>query len=157
MDAVGAVYEVGFKDVYPWVWSVMLGVALTLAERRGAFQTAGTHTVLQFWAKNASAVVLNLALPALIFGITMTRLGPLYSRNMDFWQILGALYLAGVPLGTHHVWLITARKCGWLHETDLTDRERLGRHVRPIGSILYALFAFGIPTLAALIKWRIPY
>lgn len=45
-------YAVGFKDVYPWVWSVMLGVTLTLAERRGAFLPAGAQTPAQYWIKN---------------------------------------------------------------------------------------------------------
>jgi len=45
-------YEVGFKDVYPWVWSVMLGEALTQAERRAAFKGTGTHSFLGFWVKN---------------------------------------------------------------------------------------------------------
>jgi len=111
----------------------------------------------EFWTKNIVAVLLNLALPALIFGITMTRLGPLYSHNMGFWQILGTLYLAGVPLGTHHLWLIVAREYRWLLIDDLTERERQGAHIRPFGSVVYALLAFGIPTLAAAIGWRIPF
>ena len=75
-------YVVGFKDVYPWVWSVMLGVALTLADRRGAFMSAGTRTDREFWAKNILAVLLNLVLPAVLFGLTMLRLGPLYPSNL---------------------------------------------------------------------------
>jgi hypothetical protein len=91
-------YEVGFKDVYPWVWSVMLGVSLMLAERRGAFQSTGAHSSRVFWLKNISAVFLNVVVPAFFFGLTMIRLGPKYSQNMNLQQILGTLYLAGAPL-----------------------------------------------------------
>jgi hypothetical protein len=44
----------------------------------------------------------------------MVRLGPQYSQNMDFWQILGVLYLAGLPLGSHHLWVFLAAKQGWM-------------------------------------------
>ena len=94
-------YEVGFKDVYPWVWSVMLGVAWTLAERRGAFlrgSASSATSASHAWAKPIAGVLLNVALPATVFGLTMVRLGPLYSVNMGFWQVMGALYLALVVM-----------------------------------------------------------
>ena len=102
MNGETARYLVGFKDAYPWVWSVMLGVSLTLAERRRAFSKEGTRTSSQFWIKNIAAVFVNVVVPAMVFARTMIRLGPLYSLNMGFGQILGCLYLAGVPLGAHH-------------------------------------------------------
>jgi hypothetical protein len=150
-------YCVGFKDVYPWVWSVMLGVALTLAERRGAFQAGGTRTYSGFWIKNVAAASLNLVLPALIFGATMVRLGPRYGGNLGFWQILGALYLAGVPLGTHHLWLIFARKWRWLLAEELSPLEQKSTEIRPFGSIAYAVLVFGIPTLTVTFRWRVPF
>jgi len=127
-------YAVGFKDVYPWVWSVMLGVALTLAERRGAFLPAGARTPTQYWTKDIVAVIVTLVVPSVVFGITMTCLGPLYSPNMDFWQILGALYLAGVPLGTLHLWLVIAMKCGWMPATTLQEQEVRAIRMIPRGS-----------------------
>jgi hypothetical protein len=154
---MNSTYCVGFKDVYPWVWSVMLGVALTLAERRGAFQTGGVQTYFGFWLKNVAAAFLNLILPALVFGATMLHLGPRYGGDMGFWQILGALYLAGVPLGTHHLWLILARKCRWLFTEELLPMEQHSVQIRPFGSIVYVMFAFGIPTLAVLVGWRVPF
>jgi hypothetical protein len=80
-------YEVGFKDIYPWVWSVVLGVALTLAERRGASHATGTRSTGEFWVENVLAVLINLVLPAIIFALTMVRVGPQYAGNMDFFQV----------------------------------------------------------------------
>jgi hypothetical protein len=97
------VYGVGFKDVYPWVWSVMLGVAVTIAKGREAFKSTGTQSKRDFLTKNLSAILINVLLPALLFGLTLTRLGPKYPRNMDVGQILGALYLAGTPLGSQPI------------------------------------------------------
>ncbi len=54
--ALQIAHEVGFKDIYPWVWSVMLGVALTLAERRGSFLGQGTPSGIEFWTKNGCSV-----------------------------------------------------------------------------------------------------
>jgi hypothetical protein len=150
-------YLVGFKDVYPWVWSVMLGVALTLAERRGAFLKVGTKKTERFWAKNITAVFVNVIVPAVVFGLTMTRLGPLYSKNMDFWEILGALYLAGVPLGTLHAWQAVAGKYGWMPESALQDRELKTIKIAPLGSLIWATLAFGVPTLAAIFRVRLPF
>lgn len=148
-------YEVGFKDVYPWVWSVMLGVALMLAERRGAFQSAGTRTKQEFWTKNLSAVVINVAVPAILFGLTMVRLGPRYSPNMDFWRILGVLYLAGSPLGAHHIWMVVATKYRWVAVEPHEESNTLQRV--PENSVLWAALAFGVPALAALCGWRLPF
>lgn len=87
----------------------------------------------------------------------MIRLGPLYSPNMDFWQIMGALYLAGVPLGTHHVWVVVATKCGWLPVWVLQKQEDQAIKMTPTGSLLQAILAFGIPSLAAILGWRVPF
>jgi hypothetical protein len=149
----GAMYELGFKDVYPWVWSVMLGVAITLAERRGAFQVEGTKSTGAFWMKNAAGVLFNLALPSVLFGLTLVRLGPKYSVNMDFWQILGSLYLAGAPLGSHHVWLMVARSCGWISAQE-SEREGI-QH--PHSSFVWILIAFLIPAFAPIAGWRVPF
>ncbi len=147
-------YMVGFKDVYPWVWSVMLGVSLTLADRRGAFQAKGARTTQRLWVKNIVAMVLNLALPGVIFGLTMTRLGPLYSQNMDFWQIVGSLYLACVPMGAHHAWRFVAERFRW---GDLTDGEARTVKISRVDHLVWILVALAIPTLAVLIKWRVPF
>src|SRR5664280_1897590 len=136
-------YVIGFKDVYPWVWSVMLGVAVTLAERRGAFLKVGTRKAKQFWAKNITALFVNVIVPAIVFGLTMTRLGPLYSKNMGFWQILGALYLAGVPLGTLHVWQAVAAKYGWMPESALMYYECKTIKLAPQANWIWATLAFG--------------
>ena len=148
-------YEVGFKDVYPWVWSVMLGVALTLAERRGAFQSVGTSSPSHFWAKNVLALALNLGLPVFLFGLTMIRVGPRYSPNMDFWQILGSLYLAGAPLGSHHLWLTIARRRNWLPEAAVLDRASLD--MAPRSTIVWVLVALAIPVFAAIFGLPLPY
>ena len=152
-------YVVGFNDVYPWVWSVMLGVALTLAERRGAFQAAGTRVPVEFWTKNFLAVIVNVVLPAVVFGITMTHLGPLYCPNMDFWQTIGTLYLAGAPLGAHHLWLVVAKKRHWLPSGNLQKQEQETETVIPTlrGHIFWAVLSFGIPAFAAVSGWRIPF
>jgi len=149
-------YEVGFKDVYPWVWSVMLGVSLMLAERRGAFQSTGAHSSRVFWLKNISAVFLNVVVPAFFFGLTMIRLGPKYSQNMNLQQILGTLYLAGAPLGSHHLWELTATKFGWVRADFLPQPERETRSVAPYGNLVWALVAFGIPAFASILGWRVP-
>lgn len=150
-------YTVGFKDVYPWVWSVILGVALTLAERRGAFAAAGVEGKITFWKKNIAAVLINVVLPAIFFGLTMTRLGPLYSSDMDFWQILGTLYLAGLPLGTLHVWLFVALKSRWMPDDVLQSGERKAIAIARPANLLWATIAFGIPALAVIFRWRLPF
>jgi hypothetical protein len=150
-------YVVGFKDVYPWVWSVMLGVSLTLAERRGAFSNVGTRTLAQFCIKNIAAIVVNVGVPAVVFGITMTRLGPVYSSNMGFWQILGCLYLAGVPLGAHHAWLGVATRFRWMPARRLQYQERQTQRLAPLGNLIWAILVFGLPTLAAIFGWRLPF
>ena len=150
-------YEVGFKDVYPWVWSVMFGVSLMLAERRGAFQSTGTQSPLVFWLKNVSAVLLNVAVPALFFGLTMIRVGPKYSPNMDLSQILGTLYLAGAPLGCHHLWELNATACGWVPVDAFPQTERKTHRMAPHADLVWALVAFGVPALAAVFGWRVPY
>jgi len=150
-------FEVGFKDVYPWVWSVMLGVALMLAERRGAFLSVGTKAKREFWTKNILAVVINVVLPAVLFGLTLVRLGPMYSPNMDFWQILGALYLAGVPLGSHHVWQVVATYRGWMPTESLRGQEQQTLRIVSHGNMIWAVLAFGIPALATVVGWRLPF
>ena len=150
-------YEVGFKDVYPWVWSVMFGVALTLAERRGAFQASGTSTGTQFWRKNVSAVFCNVGLPAVFFGLTMIRVGPKYPASMDFWQILGSLYLAGLPLGAHHIWWAVAVNQQWLPEAALQRSERRVMQLAPGSILLWGIVAFGIPALSAVLGVSLPF
>jgi hypothetical protein len=147
-------YFVGFKDVYPWVWSVILGVSLTLADRRGAFQSAGTDTAQRFWIKNSISVLINVAAPAFVFGITMTRLGPLYPEDMNLWEILGSLYLAGVPLGMHHAWLFVAEKFNWIV---LNPQEARAVSLSPNAHLLWAVLAAFIPTFAAIVRWRVPF
>ena len=134
----------------------MLGVALTLAERRGAFQAVGTHSPRTFWVKNVAAVLLNLVLPVILFGLTMIRVGPRYSPNMDFWQILGTLYLAGAPLGSHHLWLVIARPRGWL-PSEALQALRANYEIAPRGSIIWAMVALAIPVFAAIFGWPLPY
>lgn len=150
-------YEVGFKDVYPWVWSVMLGVAITLAERRGAFLPGGTKTPTEYWLKNLSAITINLGIPCVLFGLTMVRLGPEYSRNMDFWQVIGSLYLAGTPLGCQHLWLTIANRIGWLPDDTLNDGERVSRQRASYSFVVWAIVAVVIPSIAIVCKWRIPW
>jgi len=151
-------YEVGFKDVYPWVWSVMLGVALTLATGRGAFLATGTSSTRGFWIKDISGILLNVMVPAILFGLTMTRVGPRYSANMDFWQILGSLYLAGAPLGCHHLWILVARKCGWTPIDILSPSERATlEKVAPRSSFIWVALALIIPALAAILARPLPY
>ena len=154
---VPTTYEVGFKDVYPWVWSVMLGVALTLADKRYAFMPVGTTSSAGMWTKNFLGVLLNVVLPSAIFGLTMVRLGPKYSSNMDFWQVLGTLYLAGTPLGSHHVWLWIARHEGWLPDKFITSGEPLPRSFGMASHIAWAMVALLIPALAAIFAWRLPW
>jgi hypothetical protein len=150
-------FEVGFKDVYPWVWSVMLGISLTLGERRGAFLPHGTSSNAEFWLKNLVALTINLGYPSVLFALTLVRLGPMYSRNMDFWQVMGALYLAAVPLGSHHLWLALANWRGWLPDQTLTTGERVARRHTSYGYLVWAFIAVLIPTVAVLFKWRVPW
>jgi len=150
-------YEVGFKDVYPWVWSVMLGVSLTLGERRGAFLPGGTKTQAEFWTKNLLAVVINVGIPCILFGLTMVRLGPEYSHDMDFWQVMGALYLAATPLGSHHLWLAIANARGWLTDQTLNVGERAARQRTSYAYVVWAVIAVIIPSFAVAFKWRIPW
>ena len=154
---MNSAYEVGFKDVYPWVWSVMPGVALMLADRRGAFLSAGTKTKWEFWTKNPSAVVINVVLPAVLFGLTMVRVGPTYSSRLDFWRILGVLDLAGSPLGAHHIWIVVAARCRWMPVDAFPRDERETLKRVPQGSLLRAALAFLIPALAAVFGWRLPF
>lgn len=150
-------YVVGFKDVYPWVWSVMLGVALTLADRRGAFMSAGARKSRPFFLKNVLAVLLNVVLPAVLFAFAMLRVGPLYPPKMDFWQILGVLYLASVPLGSHHVWLAVALSNGWIQEDHLPRSELTGDGRMTRDRLGWVLVAFVIPAVASVVGWRLPF
>ena len=152
-----AAYEVGFKDVYPWVWSVMLGVALTLADKRNAFMPVGTRSSSEMWTKNLLSVLLTVVLPSVVFGLTMVRLGPKYSSNMDFWQVLGSLYLASTPLGSHHVWVWIARRRGWLVDTFIPSAQPLPRGFGMGSHIAWAVVALLIPASAAIFALRLPW
>jgi hypothetical protein len=146
-------YTVGFKDIYPWVWSVMLGIALALAQQRGAFAKLGRESRQRFsWAKNVTAVFVNVIVPIVVFVLTMTRLGPMYSKNMGFWQTLGSLYLAGVPLGTQHLWYFVAEKFHWMIDLDLQEHQIDRRASR-----VWMILAFVFPTLAAIFRFRVPF
>ena len=154
-----SVYVVGFKDVYPWVWSVMFGVAWAIAERRGAFladRTSATNAP-RVWAKPVVGVLLNVALPAVVFGLTMVRLGPLYSANMGFWQVIGALYLAGTPMGSHHLWLAVAKLNGWLSAENLRSDEIAEAQAGVTMHVVWSIVALVIPAVSAIIPFRLPW
>jgi hypothetical protein len=152
------VYGVGFKDVYPWVWSVMLGVSLMLAERRGAFQSVGTKTGSRFWLKNPCAVAVIVAMPSFFFGLTMIRVGPSYQSNMGLSHVLGTLHLAGAPLGCHHVWEAIAAGAKWAPEMmAYPETERDTRRTEKYASLVWAFVAFVVPAAAALLGWRVPW
>ena len=153
-------YVVGFKDVYPWIWSVMLGVGWALAERRGAFlpdRNSPTTSVSHGWAKAFVGVLLNVLLPAIVFGLTMVRLGPLYSANMGFWEVVGALYLAGTPMGSHHLWLVVAKSRGWLSDEYLRVEEKAEANAGVMVHVLWSVVPLVIPAVAAIIPFRLPW
>ena len=156
---MNSVYVVGFKDVYPWVWSVMLGVAWTLAERRGAFIPDRTTVARgsRVWVKPVVGVLLNVALPAIVFGLTMVRLGPLYSANMGFWQVIGVLFLAAVPMGSHHLWLAVAKLNSWLSDENLRSDEIAETHAGMRVHIVWVFVALVIPVASAIVPIRLPW
>ena len=147
-------YEVGFKDVYPWVWSVMLGVSLALAERRGSFLPGEVTSKAEVWLKTLVALVLNVVLPSLLFALTMVNVGPKYPSNMDACQVLGSLYLASTPLGSHHLWLLVAKKRNWIQ---LAAAESSEGGVGIAGHALWAILAFAIPSAAAVLRVTLPW
>ncbi len=147
-------YEVGFKDVYPWVWSVLFGVSLTLAVQRGAFGSFGVSgSRRSFWAKNLSALAVHMLIPVVLFSLAMVRVGPRYPSSLGFWDIIGCLYFAGVPLGAHQAWLVLAARTGWLEERPDWKYSAVGG-IRV--SSLWLALALGIPVFATVFACPLP-
>jgi len=154
-NPVEFVDAVRFNDVYPWVWSVMLGVALTLAERRGAFLSQGTHSEQSFWKKNILAITINVVLPVFLFALTMSYVGPVFPQKINFWQILLSLYLAATPLGSHHLWLFIADRYGWTPAEALREAEQETKNMAPYGHAIWLTIALIIPAFVAISCWLI--
>jgi hypothetical protein len=128
-----------------------------LAERRGAFLNAGTDSNKSFWIKNVMAIFMNIALPAVLFGMTLKNAGPRYPSEIDFWQIIGSIYLAGAPIGSHHLWIAVARIYGWLPSKALDAEELDTYRVSPFGSFFWVLILLYIPLLIAIVGYPVPY
>lgn len=154
---MNSLYHVAFTDIYPWVWSVMLGATLMLADRRGAFKAAGTHSPLNYKIKNFWAIVLNVITPTVLFALSMTNVGPNYPYKMDFMQILGVLFLATSPLGSHQLWITVARWRGWMPSETLPDWECEAHKMVPYGSIFWTVLLLPIQVLVAIFGYPLPY
>lgn len=142
-------YFVGFKDVYPWVWSVMLGVSLTLADKRRAFAPFRDASFARYWLRLALAILCNLAIPATLFGFTLVKLGPMFDANMGVEQTLDALYLALTPLGGHHLWiLLTPRSRIALASGDAALEREWARS--KLAHLAWVFFALLIPMIAVM-------
>lgn len=154
---MSAEYSVGFKDVYPWVWAAMLGVSLMLADKRKAFAPLGPTSMRGYVAKSIGAALLNVGVPSVIFGYTMVRLGPVFDLNMGVSETIFSLYLAGSPLGCHHLWLLlTPRR--WVYygsekETAPKELELLGNKV---SHLAWTIIALVLPTLAVIYRTKLP-